>query len=93
MNYNKYKYKNATPALLEKWILSILKDYDPDELLQMLCELSGNKQKQGLIDEMQIQLKYLDFKVIKCKTLDEDMKYEEFLNNLMPYYNERSLFD
>ena len=93
MNYNKYKYKNVTPALLEKWILSILKDYDPDELLQMLCELSGNKQKQGLIDEMKSQLKYLDFKVIKCKTLDEDMKYEEFLNNLMPYYNERSLFD
>ena len=93
MNYNKYKYKNITPALLEKWILSILKDYDPDELLQMLCELSGNKQKQGLIDEMQSQLKYLDFKVFKCKTLDEDMKYEEFLNNLMPYYNERSLFE
>jgi hypothetical protein len=38
MNYYKYKNKNITPALVEKWIESLLKDYDADELLQMLVE-------------------------------------------------------
>lgn len=93
MNYTKYKYKNVTPALVEKWIESLLKDYDSDELLQILFELTSNKQRSLLIDEMQSQLKYLDYKVIKCKTLDENIKFEEFMDNLKPYYNERSLFE
>lgn len=93
MNYQKYKYKNVTPALVEKWIESLLKDYDSDELLQMLVELTQNKQRQLLIEEMQSQLKYLDYSVLKCETLVEKMKYEAFLDDIKPYYNERSLFE
>jgi len=92
MKYYKYKNKNVTPALLEKWIISILKDYDADELLQMLVELTANKQRQLLVEEMESQLKYLDYSILKCQTLDERIKYEEFLDNLKPYYNERSMF-
>jgi hypothetical protein len=93
MNYYKYKNKNITPALVEKWIESLLKDYDSDELLQMLFELTANKQRSLLIEEMESQLKYLDYNVLKCKTLDEKIKYEEFLDEIKPYYNERSLFE
>jgi len=92
MKYYKYKNKNVTPALLEKWIISILKDYDADELLQMLIELTSNNQRQLLVEEMESQLKYLDYSILKCQTLDERIKYEEFLDNLKPYYNERSMF-
>jgi len=93
MNYYKYKNKNITPALVEKWIESLLKDYDSDELLQMLFELTANKQRSLLIEEMESQLKYLDYNVLKFKTLDEKIKYEAFLEDIMPYYNERSLFE
>lgn len=93
MKYYKYKNKNVPPALLEKWIFSILKDYDADELLQMLVELTGNKQRQLLVEEMESQLKYLDYSVLKCQTLDERIKYEEFLDNLKPYYSERRMFE
>lgn len=92
MNYKNYRNKNITPDILEKWIISILKDYDADELLQILLDVSANRQKIDLIDEMKSQLKYLDYSVLKCKTLDEQIKYDEFLDNLMPYYNERSMF-
>lgn len=93
MNYYKYKNKNITPALVEKWIQSLLNDYDSDELLQMLFELTSNKQRSLLIEEMQSQLKYLDYSVLKCQTLVEKMKYEAFLDDIKPFYNERSLFD
>jgi hypothetical protein len=93
MNYYKYKNKNITPALVEKWIESLLKDYDADELLQMLFELTANKQRSLLIEEMQSQLKYLDYSVLKFKTLNEQMKYESFLDDTKPFYNERSLFE
>ena len=93
MNYQKYKYKNITPALVEKWIDSLLKDYDSDELLQMLFELTSNKQRSLLIEEMQSQLKYLDYSVLKFNTLNEKIKYEAFLDDIKPYYNERSLFE
>ena len=93
MKYYKYKNKNVTPAIVEKWIESLLKDYDADELLQMLVELTQNKQRQLLVDEMQSQLKYLDYSVLKCETLVEKMKYEAFLDDIKPYYNERSLFE
>lgn len=93
MNYYKYKNKNITPALVEKWIESLLKDYDADELLQMLFELTANKQRSLLIEEMQSQLKYLDYSVLKFKTLNEQMKYESFLDDIKPFYNERSLFE
>jgi hypothetical protein len=93
MNYKNYRNKNITPAILEKWIISILKDYDADELLQILLDVSANRQKIDLIYEMKSQLKYLDYSVLKCKTLDEQIKYDEFLDNLMPYYNERSMFE
>jgi hypothetical protein len=93
MKYYKYKNKNVTPAIVEKWIESLLKDYDADELLQMLVELTQNKQRQLLIEEMQSQLKYLDYLVLKCETLVEKMKYEAFLDDFKPYYNERSLFE
>lgn len=93
MNYYKYKNKNITPALVEKWIESLLKDYDSDELLQMLFELTSNKQRSLLIEEMQSQLKYLDYSVLKFNTLNEKIKYEAFLDDIKPYYNERSLFE
>lgn len=93
MKYYKYKNKNVTPAIVEKWIESLLNDYDADELLQMLVELTQNKQRQLLIEEMQSQLKYLDYSVLKCETLVEKMKYEAFLDDIKPYYNERSLFE
>ena len=93
MNYYKYKNKNITPSIVEKWIESLLKDYDSDELLQMLFELTSNKQRSLLIEEMQSQLKYLDYSVLKFNTLNEKIKYEAFLDDIKPYYNERSLFE
>ena len=86
----KYRYKNIPPSMLEKWILSIMKDYSPSELLQILVELTPKDEKESLIDEMKEQLFYLDYNVLKFDSLIEKMKFEEFIDNLKPYYNERS---
>ena len=88
MKYHKYKYKNITPALLEKWILSIMKDYSPIELLQILVDLTPIDEKESLIVEMKEQLN-----VLKFDSLIEKMKFEEFIDNLKPYNNERSQFN
>lgn len=88
MKYHKYKYKNITPALLEKWILSIMKDYSPSELLQILVDLTPIDEKESLIVEMKEQLN-----VLKFDSLIEKMKFEEFIDNLKPYNNERSQFN
>lgn len=93
MKYNRYTHKNIPQSLVEKWIDTLLKDYDSDELLQMLLELTSNRQRQLLVDEMQTQLKNLDYSVLKCNSLVDKMKYESFLNDIKPYYNERSLFE
>lgn len=90
MKYHKYKYKNVTPAILEKWILSIMQDYSPYELLQILIDLTPKDEKESLIDEMKEQLFYLDYNVLKFDSLIEKMKFEEFIDNLKPFYNERS---
>lgn len=74
MKYHKYKYKNITPALLEKWILSIMKDYSPSELLQILVDLTPIDEKDSLIVEMKEQLN-----VLKFDSLIEKMKFEEFI--------------
>lgn len=71
MKYYKYKYKNVTPALLEKWILSIMQDYSPSELLQILVDLTPIDEKESLIVEMKEQLN-----VLKFDSLIEKMKFE-----------------
>lgn len=67
-----------------------MQDYSASELLQILVDLTPKDEKEELIDEMKEQLFYLDYNVLKFDSLIEKMKFEEFIDNLKPFYNERS---
>ena len=91
MNYYKYKNKNITPALVEKWIKKILEDYDSDDLLEFLVEQTETKtQKAYLFDKMKEFLQMeANVKMFQPKTMEEEMKYEAFILDVKPLYNDR----
>lgn len=94
MNYNKHTRKNVPPAILEKWIKQILEDYDSDDLLEFLLEQTESKtQKSYLFDKMKELLQMeANVKMFKPETIEEEMKFEAFILDIKPYYNERQDF-
>ena len=94
MNYNKHTRKNVPPAILEKWIKQILEDYDADDLLEFLVEQTESKtQKSYLFDKMKEFLQMeANVKMFTPATMEEQMKYEAFILDIKPYYNERQDF-
>lgn len=91
MNYNKHTRKNVPPAILEKWIKQILEDYDSDDLLEFLVEQTESKTQKGyLFDKMKELLQMeANVKMFQPKTMEEEMKYEAFILDVKPLYNDR----
>ena len=93
MNYYKKKLKNIQPAILEKWTKQILEDYDPEELLEILIKQTDKDKKVWLFDAMKEALQMeANVKMFQPKTMEEEMKYEAFILEVKPYYNERQDF-
>lgn len=93
MNYTKHKYKNVTPALVEKWVSQLLEDYEAEELLEFLFEQTDKNKKSWLFDKMAELLQMeANVKMVKLKTMEEEAKYEAFILDIKPYYNERQDF-
>lgn len=91
MNYNKHTRKNVPAAILEKWIKQILEDYDADDLLEFLVEQTESKTQKGyLFDKMKELLQMeANVKMFTPTTMEEEMKYEAFILDVKPLYNDR----
>lgn len=86
------KMKNKIPTdVLEGWISKILEEYDADELFKMLSNQCDKKQTSYLHDAIKDELKLHDIYVIECTNLNDKLKFEAFMDDYKPYYNEQSL--
>jgi hypothetical protein len=93
MNSYKHRNKNVPPALVEKWIQQLLEDYEPEDLLEFLIEQTDKNQKSFLFDAMKEALQMeANVKLFQPKTMEEEIKFEAFILEIKPYYNERQDF-
>jgi hypothetical protein len=90
MNSYKHRNKNIPPALVEKWTKQLLQDYEAEDLLEFLLEQTDKDKKVWLFDKMKECLQMeANVKMFEPKTMEEEMKYEAFILDVKPYYNER----
>jgi hypothetical protein len=93
MNYIKHTRKNVPPSILEKCIKQILEDYEAEDLLEFLIEQTDKNKKCWLFDAMKESLQMeANVKMFEPKTMEEQMKYEAFILEVKPYYNDRQDF-
>jgi len=84
--------KNKIPTnVVEGWISKILKEIDADELFKMLSNECDKKQLGYLHDAIKDELRLHDKYVIECTNLIDKQKFEDFMEDYKPYYNEQSL--
>jgi hypothetical protein len=86
MKKNKQPYPDF---LLEKWLNKILEQRDASELLRLLLENCSDNERPYLIDEFKDNLRAEGFCVLKCQTLNEQLKFEDFVQEFRPFYNEQ----
>lgn len=93
MNSYKHRTKNVPPALVEKWTKQLLEDYEAEDLLEFLIEQTDKNKKCWLFDAMKESLQMeANVKMFEPKTMEEQMKYEAFILEVKPYYNDRQDF-
>lgn len=84
--------KNKIPTnVVEGWISKILEKIDADELFKMLSNECDKKQLGYLHDAIKDELRLHDKYVIECTNLIDKQKFEDFMEDYKPYYNEQSL--
>ena len=76
---------------LEGWISSLLEEIDADELFRMLADQCDKKQLSYLHDAIKDELRLHDKYVIECATLNDKYKFEAFMEDYKPFYNEQTL--
>jgi hypothetical protein len=90
MNSYKHRHKNVSPALVEKWTKQLLEDYEAEDLLEFLIEQTDKEKKVWLFDYMKEALQMeANVKMFQPKTMEEEMKYEAFILEVKPLYNDR----
>jgi hypothetical protein len=93
MNSYKHRHKNVPPALVEKWTKQLLEDYEAEDLLEFLIEQTDKEKKSWLFDAMKEALQMeANVKMFQPKTMEEEIKFEAFILDIKPYYNERQDF-
>ena len=86
------KMKNKIQTkVIEGWISKILEKIDADELFRMLSNECDKKQLGYLHDAIKDELRLHDKYVIDCTNLIDKQKFEAFMEDYKPYYNEQSL--
>lgn len=74
---------------IEKWINILLDEIDADELFRMLSNECNKKQLGYLHDAIKDELRLHDKYVIDCTNLIDKQKFEAFIEDYRPYYNEK----
>ena len=84
--------KNKIPTnVVEGWISKILEKIDADELFKMLSNECDKKQLGYLHDAIKDELRLHDKYLIECTTINDKLKFEAFMDDYKPFYNEQSL--
>jgi hypothetical protein len=83
--------KKIQTKVVEGWISKILEHIDADELFKMLANECDKKQTQYLHDAIKDELRLQDTYVIECTNLSDKLKFEAFLDDYKPFYNEQAL--
>jgi hypothetical protein len=61
------------------------------EVLEAVINECPRGEMDGLVDLMESEVSYRGkYKMIKIETMDQEIKLEEFLNQLYPHYSDRS---
>ena len=74
---------------IEKWINILLDEIDADELFRMLLNECNEKQLGYIHDAIKDELRLHDKYVIDCTNLNDKQKFEAFIEDYRPYYNEQ----
>jgi hypothetical protein len=76
---------------IKKKVNELLDDYSAANILDALISESPSSEMDGLLSTMESEVSYRSkYKMIKIETMDQEMKLEEFLDQLYPNYNDRS---
>jgi len=77
---------------LQKKISELLQDHGASEILDAVINECSSHEMDSLVDTMETELRYRGTrKMLKIETLDQEIKLEEFLDQLYPMYNDRQL--
>ena len=86
-----FKHK-ARLEELQKKISELLEDHGASEILDAVINECSSNEMDSLVDTMETELRYRGSrKMLKIETLDQEIKLEEFLDQLYPMYNDRQL--
>ena len=76
---------------LRKEVSNLLDEYSAAEILEAVLHECGNGNMEELVELMEQEVSYRsEYKLIKVKSMDDEIKLEEFLDQLYPHYSDRS---
>ncbi len=76
---------------LRKEVSNLLDENSAAEILEAVLHECGNGHMEELVELMEQEVSYRGkYKMIKIETMDQEIKLEEFLNQLYPMYSDRS---
>jgi hypothetical protein len=88
---NTMKYRMAKQEIA-KVLNELLESHSASDILDCLIEECPKAEMDSLVDTMETELRYRgNRKMIKIDTLDQEIKLEEFLDQLYPMDNDRQL--
>ena len=87
-----YQMKNkARIEELRKQVSNLMDDNSAAEVLEALIHEVGKGEMSGLMEVMEQEVSYRsEYKLIKVKSMNDEIKLEEFLDQLYPHYSDRS---
>ena len=87
-----YQMKNkARIEQLRKDVSNLINENSAAEVLEAIIHEVGNGEMEELVELMEQEVSYRGkYKMIKIETMDQEIKLEEFLNQLYPHYSDRS---
>ena len=87
-----YQMKNkARIEQLRKDVSNLMNENSAAEVLEAIIHEVGNGEMEELVELMEQEVSYRGkYKMIKIETMDQEIKLEEFLNQLYPHYSDRS---
>jgi restriction endonuclease Mrr len=85
------KHKERIAELTKK-VIELLEDNAASEILDAVISECSSNEMDSLVDTMETELRYRGSrKMIKIETMDQEIKLEEFLDQLYPMHNDRQL--
>ena len=87
-----YQMKNkARIEQLRKEVSNLMDDNSAAEVLEAIIHESSGKEMSGLMEVMEQEVSYRsEYKLVKVKSMNDEIKLEEFLDQLYPHYSDRS---